>query len=197
MGPELGQLMRETLPALKADTFASLALPPEALHAMKPVLGETPVGIIAGTAPLVSVCGGVLAHLLANDEVPLDDVPTDWYELFAASGAHSTVKRSLLGGFRASVALMAISHAVFEARRLEPWLALALAEIYRDELYLATRLYASVPTDIEIPESIVPLHDRLDLDRLQAEVQANEFLWSRVAELAGDELSLSEVPDDD
>lgn len=195
---ELGQLVQETMPTMSADAFASVAIPAETLDAMKPVLGEGPVAIIAHTAPLIAVCGGVLARLIANHEVTLTQLPTtNLYDLLASPGIHSTLKRCVLGSFRASIALATISHAVFRGHRLEPWLALALAENYHDELYLFARLNASVSTDVEVPESVVPHHDRFDLDHLQAEVEANEFLWNGVAELAGHELSLCEVPDAD
>jgi hypothetical protein len=195
--PEFRQLMREAAQTVTADALASVAITAEALGEMEPVLGKAPTTIIANTAPLMAVYGGVLAQLLASGEVRVEELPADWYDLFSSPGVHSTTKRSLLGALRASIALMAISHAVFHEQRLEPWLALALAESYRDEFYQCVRFYASLPIDIEVPESVVPLHDRFDLAHLQAEVEANEFLWTSVAGLAGEGLSLCEVPDDD
>jgi hypothetical protein len=195
--PELTELMRESARTLTVDALASVAISAEELAAMEPVLGKGPTAIIASTSPLVSACGGMLARLVTSSEMRMDELPSDWHDILYAPDIHSTIKRSLLGNMRAWVATAAISHAVFQGRHLEPWLALALVEAFRDELYLAMRWFASLPVGADLPESVVPLHDRFNLTQLAAEVEANEFLWNGVAGLAGDQLSLCEVPDDD
>lgn len=194
--PELMQVLQELTPAITADALASTPISAELFNEMEPVLGKGATAVLASTVPQLAVYAGILARLLASGEMSGAN-PANAYEALSASGVHSTVKRSLLGGFRSSVAMAAIGHATFQRRRLEPWLALALAETYRDEFYWSVRLFASLPLDVAVPESVVPLHDRFDLAQLQAEVEAKEFFWDSLASLTGEELVLCDVPDDD
>jgi hypothetical protein len=78
---------------------------------------------------------------------------------------HSTVVNAALSGLRASIAFLGVAHACFEGKKLAPWLALALARTYRDGVYEYLRLLASLP--VHVPESVVPLGDRFDLEALQ------------------------------
>jgi hypothetical protein len=194
--PELMQVLRELAPKITPDMLASTPISAELFHEMEPVLGKAATAVLASTVPVLSVSVGILARLFTSGEVP-DATPADAYEALSRPGIHSTVKRGLLGAFRSTIAIAAIGHATFQKRRLEPWLALALAEVYRDELYWSVRVFASLPLEVTVPESVVPLHDRFDLERLQAEVEANEFFWEGVAGLPGEELVLCDVPDDD
>lgn len=194
--PEFMQVLQEPTPTITADVLASTRISAELFNEMEPVLGKAATAVLASTVPVLAVYVGILANLLASGDVS-DANPTDSYEALSRPGIHSTFKRSLLGGFRSTVALAAIGHAGFQKRRLEPWLALALAESYRDELYWFVRLFASLPLDVAVPESVVPLEDRFDLERLQAEVEAQEFFWEGLAGLAGEQMVLSDVPDDD
>lgn len=195
--PEFVETMREGASAVTVDALASLAISAEDLAEMEPILGKGATAILGGTSPLLRVYGGILARLVASGEVALQAPPGDWHDVLYAPGIHSTLKRALLGNMRASVAMIAIFHAVFQRRRLEPWLALALAETFRDELYLGLRWMASMPVGADVPESVVPRDDRYDLAQLDREMEATEFLWDGIALGAGDPLSVCEVPDDD
>lgn len=196
--PEAQALYRLVAPRLTVDALASLAIPveppPELVHA----LGDGAAAIVTRSGPLVAAYAAILARIVAEEgsEMFTSMEQVDWSEFFSRPGIHSTVKRAVLGGLRSSMAFLGIEHATFQRQRLEPWLALALAETCRDGLYTQACLIASLP-GIQMPESIVPIKDRMDLAQLQQQVDASEKVWNVIAAIYPDDVSCCDVPDDD
>ena len=68
----------------------------------------------------------------------------------------------LLDGYRAEAASLAIFHATFRRRPLEPWMEEALVTYIIVGLQANLRMLASLP-GMQVDDQIVPLEDRLDL----------------------------------
>lgn len=136
-------------------------------------LGDGPASVVAQGARLIPAMLSVVAQLavIVGPSPPSDRRPTI-AEFFAQSGLHSTILAGLYAGTCSSVAMLGIAHAVFEGAKLSPWLALALAETFRDGAYAHLCVMASLP--VNVPEAIVPLADRYDLDALQRAVAQAE-----------------------
>lgn len=100
--------------------------------------------------------GEDLTAVAASAAAALDDpdVPTE-------------IRLRVLAGIRASVAMMAIASAVFTEKAIEPWLARALCERWRDGLRDYMALVASLP-GANVSFELVPLDARIDLSALQA-----------------------------
>jgi hypothetical protein len=78
------------------------------------------------------------------------------------------VSSALLGGVVATLSLFAIYHAQETGRRLEPWLAHAIAERFATGLRKHVALLASLPF-VTIDPEVVPLAERLDLATIERE----------------------------
>lgn len=108
------------------------------------------------------------------------------------------MKECFLSGLESTAASLALTHAMLGRRKLDAWVALALVEIYRMGLYESLRLLASLP-EIHVPDSVVPMAERLDIAALQQQVHAAHALWDQLGDeavAAGGTLSLTAVPDD-
>jgi hypothetical protein len=198
--PEYQRYLREATRGLTLEmlrVLSTLSVPSEPSEDMIHALGIAPARIVTATSPHVATIAAIVMPIFAEHGEDLRAMePPDCQELFARPGVHSTIRRIFLDYFRCTVALLAMSHAIFAGRKLEPWLAFALAEKYRDGLYAYLRYWASL--DMHVPESIVPLTDRLDLQALQAEIDANEMLWDQIAQLAPEDgFTVCGVPDED
>jgi hypothetical protein len=120
--------------------------------------------------------GENLAAVAAQSATALDnpDVPAE-------------VRLRMLAGIRATVAMTAILSAISHGNSLEPWLARALCERWRDGLRDYLTLLASVPGANVSPE-LVPLDARLDLSAMHArasEARARDV--ARLRRLSGHE----------
>lgn len=120
--------------------------------------------------------GEDLAAVAAHGATALDDpdVPTE-------------VRLRMLAGIRATVAMTAIVSAISHGNTLEPWLARALCERWRDGLRDYLTLLASLPGANVSPE-LVPLDARLDLSAMHArasEARARDV--ARLRRLSGHE----------
>ena len=91
----------------------------------------------------------------------------------ADPGVPAQVAEALLGGLKAAACLTAITQASLLRRRLQPWLALALAERWVEGQRAFLRLLASMP-GVTVPEAILPAGERLDLERLLALASATK-----------------------
>src|SRR5439155_5721821 len=88
---------------------------------------------------------------------------------------HSEVALSLLGGLKSTVCVLAICSALISQRKLEPWLARAILERWVDGQRRLLRLLASIP-GTNVPRSVVPESQRLDLHELERQaVQREEY----------------------
>jgi hypothetical protein len=178
--PEFARANIEATRCVRLDELAEVALPKDPPPALVRVIGATAAKIIAGTGPLVAGLGSVIAQIAAeHGREALSGAAGSSPDVLALPGVHSTIKRALLGGLRSSAAFLGIAAAVFEDRKLEPWLSLALAESYRDGLYQYMRLLASLP--VHVPEVLVPAADRLDLAALQRRAREGEAAWEAYA----------------
>ena len=66
--------------------------------------------------------------------------------------------------------LLAMASVFLGSERPEPWLSLALAERWESDLYALLRLVASFP-GFDVPDDLVPLHDRYDPQRMEANAE--------------------------
>jgi hypothetical protein len=141
------------------------ALPPGRLPAqLAYVLGDGPAVVVDEGGRLVVAMLSIAAQIAVLRGRPGPGA-TGPFAAALAGSAHSTILNAILQGARASVAFLGIAHACFEGTKLAPWLALALAQTYRDGAYEYLRLLASLP--VHVPESVVPLADRYDLEALE------------------------------
>ncbi len=193
--PVLRRLDAEAAHLIPIDTFTAIAAPSEPPAEMIRVLGAGPAGIVVRSGRLHAALASVIMQILVeHGPEALDQSELDVTAFVTAPGIHSTVKRCVLQGLRSSAAILGIVHALVEGERPEPWLSLALAEVFRDGLYEYMRYLASLP--LHVPTDLVPLTARFDLQALQHEVEAAEALWANIAGPDG-ELHLCGVPDDD
>jgi hypothetical protein len=194
--------------ALRRFPFGDLELlaedlspPPEALVE---AIGAGPAKVVSEAMPLAGACVSVLAQALVELGrqrfiAEASTIADDPMRLYANPHLHSRVKAGVLEGALSSAAFLGIAHAVFSKRKPEPWLALALAERYRNGLREYLRVLASLE-EVSVPKELMPPNERLDMRALQREVdEANERI-ERLADQALTEpdgrLTLSEVPDD-
>lgn len=155
--------------------------------ALQRTLGRAPSEVLASTGPLfaaalsayaqiISMCGREALVAMAEDLDP--------HLLFVQHGVHTRIKYALLGGMFAAVSQLAIGHAVVKRRRLDAWLALALAERVRDGMRAYVTLLAALP-NVVVPESVVPAGERADLRQLQQEADAAEQRLLSIADSVG------------
>jgi hypothetical protein len=195
VGPALRRLDAEAAHLITIDTLTAIAAPAEPPAEMVRVLGAGPAGIVVQSGRLHAAHASVIMQILVeHGPAALGNEELDVTAFVTAPGVHSTVKRCVVQGLRSSAALLGIVHAMMEGERPEPWLSLALAEVFRDGLYEYMRYLASLP--LHVPMDLVPLAERFDLRALQHEVEAAESLWQSIADPDG-ELHLCGVPDDD
>jgi hypothetical protein len=199
--PELGRFTARAMELMTLEMLVEVskkASPtPSVLVA---VLGQGPAAKIAGVSrvELAVVSAVVQLHVLLGEESlrsadPFEEILRDF---LSDSDIPSAVQLATLSGLRSSVAGLAIAHAAFVNRSLEPWLGQRLAEVYTEGLYEYLRLLASVPP-ISVPDDLVPLDQRIDLAALQdAHAAALKDLddLAEAATAAGGELVA--VPDD-
>ncbi len=94
------------------------------------------------------------------------------------------ILRAVLGGRRANASFIAVLSAPLMTSQVAPWVRLALVEGLRDGLRDYMRLIASTP-GAGVPEDVVPLEERLDLEALEREYQRNRArLDASIAETA-------------
>ena len=93
------------------------------------------------------------------------------YDVVADHRIPVAIRRVFLSSLRMQAASLALGHAVASDAHLEPWLARALCERMRDGLLATLRLFASLPGS-PVPEAIVPVAERFDLARIEAQHQA-------------------------
>jgi len=171
-----GKLLVVVDPAILARS--SDELPAGLVH----VLGAGPASIVEQGTRLIPAMLSVTAQLAVTEGRALPSAPRPTIaEFFAQSGLHSTILAGLFDGVRSGAALLGVAHAVFEGVKLAPWLALTLAETFRDGAYAHLRVVASLP--VSVPESIVPLADRYDLAALQRSVAHAEATLDAMGEL--------------
>jgi len=169
--------------------------------AMIDALGDGPASIIAKASKLEAAALSALVQMLpylGPDAVAngTREFVQEYSRALYSSEIPSTIQRGILSGMRSSVAGIAIGHALFSARRLDPWMAQHLAQSYRDGLFQYVRVLAAFPF-VNIPEEVLSLDERLDLRALEvshsAATEAIDLLAVQ-AEAAGG--SLVAVPDD-
>jgi hypothetical protein len=129
------------------------------------VVGVGPARIFEQGLRLTPAILSVIAQLAVTEGPPSSSPRPTLAGFFARSGLHSTILTGLLDGVRSSAAVLGLAHAIFEGDKLAPWLALALAETFRDGAYAYLRVLASL--GVNVPETIVPLTDRYDIEALQ------------------------------
>lgn len=81
------------------------------------------------------------------------------------------VAASLLEALKGDVALVAVTTCIEQRGRLEPWIALALAETFERGQYERLRFWTLVP-GAEVPVGLVPEQDRWNLAELAASQKA-------------------------
>ena len=154
-----GKLLVVVAPAPRAQPSA------EPHAGLVRVLGAGPARVFEEGLRRVPAMLSVVAQLAVTEGSAPSSPARTLTDLSARSGLHSTILAGLFDGVRAGAAVLGLAHAIFEGERLAPWLALALAETFRDGAYAHLRVLASLP--INVPETIVPLADRYDLEALQ------------------------------
>jgi hypothetical protein len=182
------------LPKL-GTVFEQLMTPWQPEPEITSVLGAGPAAKLVEQLRLARVILSAIVQLLAArgpDAVAgLDAMrPADPLATLYDASIPVAVRECEHHGFRADVCGLVLLSAIARGAPLPPWLSLALVE----RLILGTRdrlrLIASIP-GIAVPEDVVPLHERFDLQALEAEVlwqdaQAQE--WMRAAEASGQEV---------
>jgi len=88
------------------------------------------------------------------------------------------VARSLLAEFRNDVFVLSAFDSVFQRRTVEPWLGLALAELWAATMREALVLPASFNRDA-VPLDIVPPEKCLDLEALKSAAMLVDLAYSR------------------
>jgi hypothetical protein len=101
----------------------------------------------------------------------------------------SDVRLAFLERLESSASLLGIFQAMVCRTRVEPWLALALAEKFRDGLRAHLCLLAAMSTSLGIPEglipeTLVPRSARLDLGALERRRQAADDRLNALANAA-------------
>jgi hypothetical protein len=101
------------------------------------------------------------------------------------------VARRLLGGLRASVCYLVLAWGLlderFDTNAVERWLSQALGERWVNGLHDYLELIASLP--LGVPESVIPAHERLDLQALTKEAEAVQLRLKGLGESSDTEVS--------
>jgi hypothetical protein len=198
LDPELQQFglaawRRVTLESLAAATWGADPDPD-----FVRVLGPTPARIVAAANPMLGAVISVMVQLLVTPGPDTLDGATDLQSFLVEPGIPSEIKLAVLRGTMSSAALLGLSHAVLTEAKLDPWLALALAEHYRDGLRSYLGFLAGLP--VHVPESVLPLAERLDIEALQQRVEMAEAEIAQLVDQAAaapDGVFWSGDPDDD
>lgn len=143
---------------VRADRFAETA---------GPAIGAGQVRALEAAAPLIDAYFRVQRELLAR--FAAEDADDAWNELEAVGPQILTspdvppeVAASLAGGLRAGLSMLGIARAVQQGTVVEPWLARELVERLVSGIRAHLRLLAAMP-GAEVPESVLPVTERLDL----------------------------------
>jgi hypothetical protein len=159
-------------------------------------LGEGPSRVIAQAWPLQIAEVHAFLKFIADQgshnaesygtETPIASAPgftADGLSTLAyASDIPSEVRLAFLARMEATAAFLSISHAMFHRTLLQPWIALALAERYRDGLHASLAIWASIFPDA-VPESIIPASERMIPEAIARRTEeANITLLALVAQ---------------
>jgi hypothetical protein len=179
LAQQLGQM---TIPSdlvadarTSSDDFASAML--QGLDA-KPALAER---LRLGVSYTADVILPTMQRALEQCEVPLQGSPPDPLHFLHDRTLSVAQMRSFYGGASSTVCLLALAEIAGSAKKPPQWIVEAIVERWVDGLYQFLRLLASIPGQT-IPESVVPLNDRFDLEEHLHRAAAREDFFRRVAE---------------
>ena len=165
--PELVQFFQRAVDALRELPLESIRLQEVELSAdVVRVLGRGPSLVLQQGGLWATVSARVFRELVddaTKDELAKAiDIAYSPRDLIYDPDTPIEVAEVNLAAFRGAVAMIGIVHALTEGVRLDPWVALALCELFAGGQREALRLLAAIKPDAVSP-AILPPQERFDL----------------------------------
>jgi len=213
LSPELSHFSAEAAKKLTFDVYAkAIKRKSEADPEIIDALGDGPANVVAEAWPLLAAELSVLTKLIAAEAAEVAFQPDRGTAATAAAFADdgalgalvydasvpSEVRLVMLERLESGAALLGICYAMIHEAHVEPWLARALAEKFRDGLKVSLRFWAAFPNMVS--ESVVPAADRMNFDAIMSRHQEAEAriraLVERADTIPGGVLDLGNADDD-
>lgn len=193
--PQLSEFNAHILAVVPAEKYHGHSAPQHAQSAPQITAGElAELGI--GAPELFAQALNVTAHILqfrrqfikTLGPQDLDQVmgklqQTSLLSLCLDTSLPPELGLILFAWFRADVCGLAFCEMVISKRRVEPWLAMGIAQRWVDGAQKYLRLMASCP-GVDVPVEFVPENERLNLPRIFAQYRAERERSNRMFEEA-------------